>query len=433
MSGSHRICVVGLWHLGSVLSACWAEAGNSVIGFDDSSEVVAGLQAGKAPIYEPGLDDLIRMNLEAGRLSFCGNLAEALADAEFIFIGYDTPVDQDNQADLAPVERAIRRAAPLARDRTVLIVSSQVPIGTCARWREVLREVNPGAHLELAYSPENLMLGEAISRYSRPDRIVVGADSPEVQARLDGLFSMIGAPLLRMSLASAEMAKHAINGFLATSVSFINEISSLCEATGADVLSVSEALRSDIRIGKRAFLSPGLGFSGVTLERDIRVLQGIGSRKGAKVPVLDGVLAVNQERPAKLVERLRSACGFLRGQAIGFWGLTYKAGTSTLRGSVSLQMIASLAGEGARVIAHDPKADLRELEGPLSFEFAPDPYEAVKGADALLVVTGWPEFRGLDFQRVKSLMKQPLILDANNSLAGLPLKEMGFRYLGVGR
>jgi UDPglucose 6-dehydrogenase len=433
MARPDRIAVIGLWHLGSVAAASWAELGHNVIGLDSSPRVVEGFRAGRAPIFEPGLDELIQANVQRGRLTFSTEVREAIPEAGFVFMAFDTPVDSNDRSDMAPLERAIRDLSPLLKERAIVIVSSQVPVGTCARWRQEIHRTSPGRSLELAYSPENLRLGEAIHCYLHPDRIVVGADDGEARQRVADLFAPMGAPVLPMTLASAEMAKHALNSFLATSVSFINEIATLCEISGADVLSVAEALKTDPRIGHRAFLSPGFGFAGGTLARDLQVLRELGRTGRAGTPLLDGVLDVNRARSALVLRRLRDLYGKVEGHVIGVLGLTYKAGTSTLRRSVALEVIGSLVSAGARVRAFDPKADLSELGGPPAFEPVADAYEAARGASALVVLTEWSEFASLDFDRIKAVMGNPVILDGKNLLAGLRLGERGFRYMGVGR
>ena len=433
MGRPETICVVGLWHLGTVVAASWAELGYHVIGLDGSTSVVEGLRSGRAPIFEPGLDDLLQANLSKGRLAFTTVFRDAILPSDFVFVAFDTPVDDDDRVDLAPVGKALRDLAPHLKAGAIVIVSSQVPVGTCARWREEVRRLSAHETVDLVYSPENLRLGEAICCYLHPDRIVIGADDEATKQRVLSLFDALGAPVLLMSLASAEMAKHALNTFLATSVSFINEIATICEATGADILSVVEALKTDPRIGPRAFLSPGLGFAGGTLARDIQVLKEVGRAAGSGTPLLDSVLEVNRCRPGYVLRRLTDLYTKVEDLVVGVLGLTYKPGTSTLRRSVALDVIGSLAGAGANVRAYDPKADLSELEGPAGFEPVADPYEVARGASVLLILTEWPEFTQLDFARIKSVMANPVILDGKNLLAGLGLGERGFRYMGVGR
>lgn len=433
MGRPETLCVIGLWHLGSVVAACWADLGHRVTGLDRSASVVAQLEAGRAPIFEPGLDALLKTNVEGGRLSFTSDPRAAVADAEFVFLAFDTPVDADDRLDLSSLDETMRAVAPHLKDGAIVVVSSQVPVGTCDRWRWEIRRDGGRPTVDLVYSPENLRLGEAIACYRRPDRIVIGGEDEIALQRVQTLFAPMKAPVVSMSLASAEMAKHALNSFLATSVSFINEIATLCEVTGADVLSVVEALKTDARIGPRAFLAPGFGFAGGTLARDIQVLREIGRARDVGTPLLESVLEVNRGRPGLVARRLVGRYGKLEGLVVGVLGLTYKAGTSTLRRSVALEVIGTLEGAGARVRAFDPKADLSELEAPAAFEAVPDAYEAARGASALVILTDWPEFLRLDFDRVKSVMTEPVIIDGKNLLASLRLAERGFDYMGVGR
>jgi len=432
MAQPDTLCVVGLWHLGPVAAACWADLGHPVVGVDESARVVEGLRAGRAPVFEPGLDSLIQAGLSTRALRFTRDLGEGVSAADVVLVAFDTPVDASDQLDLAPVESTVLRLAPFLRKQAVLVVSSQVPVGTCARWRNAVRDI-AGRAVGLAYVPENLRLGDAIRSYRHPERVVLGADDETARQTAAELFGSLGAPIVPMSLVSAEMAKHALNSFLATSVSFINEIATLCEVVGADVLAVAEALRTDPRVGPRAFLSPGLGFAGGTLGRDLQVLRATGRTGGVGTPVLDAVLEVNRRRGDVVLRRLARLYSTLDGLAVGVLGLTYKAGTSTLRRSVALEVIRSLVAAGAKVKAFDPKADLAEVDGTLEFEPVPDAYEAARGASALLVLTEWPEFVGLDFGRVKALMASPVVFDGKNLLADLRLGERGFTYMGVGR
>lgn len=430
---SETICVIGLWHLGTVLSACWADLGHRVVGVDESRAVVTALAEGRAPLFEPGLDALIRENLTRGRLSFSVDLTIAVAAADFVFIAFDTLVDEVDRLDLAPLEATIQELAPHLKPGATVVVSSQVPVGTCSRWRGEIRRRNTQPGIDLAYSPENLRLGDAIKCYLRPDRIVLGAETETVRERVRLLFAPMKAPVLTMSLASAEMTKHALNSFLATSISFVNEIADVCERTGADILDVVGALKADPRVGPNAFLSPGFGFAGGTLARDIQVLREVARDGGLETPALDGVLKVNDGRARLVLRRLSERHGSVAGLDIGVLGLTYKAGTSTLRRSVALEIIRTLVEAGATVRAFDPKADLAELDGPKGFEPVGSAYEAARGASALVILTEWPEFKALDFDRLRLLMKMPLILDGKNLLADLHLRERGFEYLGVGR
>ena len=432
MDRPELIAVVGLWHLGSVIAASWAELGHRVVGIDRSAQVVGRLEAGGAPIREAGLDALIKTGVARGRLSFTTD-ARAVADSDFLFIAFDTPVDDEDRLDLAELDQAIRAAVPHLKDGAVVVVSSQVPVGTCGGWRRELQRSSRHKAVELVCAPENLSLGDAVRCYLHPDRVVVGAEDAAALDRVRALFAPMKAPFVTMSLASAEMAKHALNSFLATSVSFINEIATLCEVTGTDVLSVVEALKADPRIGPRAFLAAGLGFAGGTLARDIQVLREVGRTRRVTTPLLESVLEVNRGRAGLVVRRLLDRYSKISGLGVGVLGLTYKAGTSTLRRSVALEVIKTLSGAGATVRAFDPKADLSELDGSARFEVAADAYEAAQGASALLILTEWPEFAQLDYDRILSLMEEPVVIDGKNLLAPLRLSDRGFVYTGIGR
>ena len=281
--------------------------------------------------------------------------------------------------------------------------------------------------------PENLRLGQAISRFMKPERIVIGADNEGTLDKVEAFFSVIPDQKLRMDLRSSEMTKHALNAFLATSVSFANEIANICDEVGADALKVSEALKLDSRIGPKAMLRPGLGFAGGTLARDIRVLQNIGTKTGYEPLLINAVYQVNCRQNKAIVLKLGKIYNSLQNLSIGVFGLTYKPGTSTLRRSASLEIINELVANGAKVKAYDPKADLREIQGKVNFELCSDPMMAVKESDALIFITEWPEFKQLDFAQIKPLMNKPVIIDAQNMLDENKLSKLGFAYLGVGR
>jgi UDPglucose 6-dehydrogenase len=308
-----------------------------------------------------------------------------------------------------------------------------MPVGTCEELAVAVRDANPEAVFGIAYVPENLRLGQAIERFRQPDMLVIGADSDATAERVEELLSPIEAPKPRVSLRTAEMTKHALNAFLSTSISFINEIGNLCERVGADAVKVGEALRLDKRIGPRAPLRPGLGFAGGTLARDVKALMRLAGRHDYEAPLLRGVLAVNERQNAMVLEKLRQASGSLEGLTVGVLGLTYKAGTSTVRHSAAMEIVAALLSEGAKVKAFDPKVVVEELPSDLQFESARDPYDATAGSDALLILTDWPEFRALDFDAIRQSMRRSVLLDANNMLDQDKITKMGFLYCGMGR
>lgn len=433
ITGSSEVCVIGIWHLGSVVSACLADLGYMVVGVDKDPNRVSDLNNGVPPIFEPGLEELLRANISSKRLSYTTDLSYALRGSSYVVIAFDTPVDENDELDLSPILDASKELAKYMENGSTLIVSSQVPVGTCEQIESLIKQNNPSLDFDIAYSPENLRLGQAIERFEHPDRIVIGADSTTTLDKVERLFNVISAPKVRMSLRSAEMTKHALNAFLATSVSFANEIANLCDEVGADALKVAEALGSDERIGQKLPLKPGLAFAGGTLARDLKVLQGLGDRCGCDTHLIDGVLKVNEQQNKVVLRKLDRIYGSVKNLTVGVLGLTYKAGTSTLRRSAALEIIRDLVDMGAIVKAYDPKADLAEVQLHKEFEFSSDPYAAAKGSDALVIVTDWPEFRELDFDFIKSIMKKPVLIDAKNMLDKERLIAKGFLYSGVGR
>lgn len=428
-----NVCIVGIWHLGSVLCACLTEGGHTVCGVDEDAGRIERLNQGKAPLFEPGLDDLLAKHLRGGRLSFSTDLAAAASKAQAVWIAFDTPVDRRDRVDMRPVERAIRRLSGALQRGALLVISSQVPVASCEHFTRTLRRRNP--RLEIVCTPENLRLGNAIACFMEPKRVVVGAESEAAFERFDELTSFISCERLRMSLRSAEMSKHALNAYLAVSVSFANEIASLCDAVGADVTDVMSALKTDERIGPRAFLSPGPGFAGGTLARDVRILERAARTSGLTVPVLSGALRTNERQKRVVLEKLCRSLGSLKGRTVAVLGLTYKPGTSTVRRSVALEIVKRLVHAGARARAFDPQADSDELarERVRGLERAGDVLSAARGADALVILTEWPEFRALDFSALARAMRRPLLIDAKNFLDAAAVRAAGFRYVGIGK
>ena len=433
MRKAAKVCVVGIWHLGSVYSACLAELGYSVVGVDRDQNRVKNLNQGVPPLFEPGLGELILKNVHLNRLSYTVDLRDALVGASFVLVSFDTRVDENDEVDLSEVYGTAAELAEWLENGSIVVISSQVPVGTCNEIKSLIQQKRPFLDFDVACVPENLRLGQAVDRFMNPDRMVIGADDDDTLGRVEAFFSVVKAPKIRMNLRSAEMTKHALNAFLATSISFINEIANLCDGVGADALNVAEALRLDSRIGSKARLKPGLGFAGGTLARDLKVLQNLGLKVSYRTHLINGVLEVNRQQNRMIAGKLRKIYGSLQNLTVGIMGLTYKAGTSTLRRSVSLEIIRDLTTDGAKVKAYDPKADLREIQGHREFEFCSDPMTVASDSDALVFVTAWPEFKELDFTHIKALMKKPVVVDAQNMLDAERLIQMGFIYLGVGR
>ena len=422
-----KICVAGLWHLGCVTAACLAER-HEVVGWDPDSEVVKKLSMGSAPILEPGLNEAIRGAIKAGHLRFSEDIASSISGADVVYVAFDTPVDEQDQADLSPINSAFDKILPHMKEGALVIISSQIPIGTSRKMLEKARSAKKGA--PLCYVPENLRLGSALAGFAKPDRLVIGMSSPEAQSRLEEVFTGVEGERIYMDLESAEMAKHATNSYLAILISFSGEISDLCERSGANAGLVMKALLCDRRVSPYAPLAPGLGFGGGTLARDVQALRRAGAQKGVRTLVLDAAFEANRERMGYVQKKLRSALGSLEGKSIAFFGLTYKPGTDTLRRSLALEIISSLEAAGCRTRAYDPTVKGR-LEDHPSLEICGSAQEAAEGADAIVITTGWEEFKGLDYGAICAGMRSSVIIDARNILDPRSLGGKA-RYYGVG-
>jgi len=438
---NHRgpIGVLGLWHLGSVTAACLADAGNEVIGVDPDTAVVAALAEGHPPVSEPGLAELMRES--AARLRFTTD-PDALCDARCAWVTFDTPVDEDDRADVEWVlEHAVAMLGALPTGALV-ILSSQLPVGSTARLREQCAAQRREESLRFACVPENLRLGQALDAFRRPERIVVGASSDEDRRELAELLAPFSTNVEWMSVESAEMTKHALNGFLATSVAFINEVAAICEAVGADAGEVSRGLKSERRIGPRAYLGPGDAFAGGTLARDIGFLRGLAERHDLPAYVFAGVADGNAAHKRwterKLVQLLGIAGGAngdaepLAGRTVAIWGLTYKPGTDTLRRSSAVELCQRLAAAGATVRAHDPAVSALPPELAADIDLCPDPLSAAHGADALVLCTPWPEYREIGVQGICASLANALIIDPAGVLKDTLADNPAVSYVRVG-
>lgn len=422
------VCVQGLWHLGSVTAACLAEAGHHVIGLDDDAATIAGLRAGKAPIAEPGLDALIAKN--SARLEWTTDLAAA-ARAELLWVAYDTPVDADDRADVDLVVARVERVLPRLRDDAVVLVSSQLPVGSTARLEAKLGALRPGSAIRFACSPENLRLGKAIAVFSDPDRVVVGVRDARSRDVITALLAPITSKIEWMSVESAEMTKHAINAFLALSVTFANELASVCERVGADAKEVERGLKTEFRIGPRAYLAPGGAFAGGTLARDVAFLTSIGASHELALPLLGAVRPSNEWHKKWAQRRLADRLGSLAGKTVAVWGLTYKPGTDTLRRSAAVELCLDLAARGATVTAWDPAVRALPEELAPTIALAASPDAALRGASALVIATEWPELRQVDLAAAIAHMQRRLVLDANRFLAS-SFARLDAEYFAVG-
>lgn len=437
-----KICVIGTWHLGCIVSSCLAEMGNIVHGIDFDKKTISNLQRGIPPLYEPNLEPLIKKNIKNGRLKFFQDFKSALKEADFIFITFDTPVNDKDKSDLKPIFNACKEIANhIDSNKPYIVVSSQIPVGTCKQLKKFISKINPNLKPDILYNPENLRLGKAIDTFMLPDRIVIGAEKKEIAKKLIFLYKQIKCPKFAMSLESAEMVKHALNSYLATSISFINEIANLCETTQANICDVVLALKSDKRIGKQAFLSPGLGFAGGTLARDLQVLLSVGKKNKIETKMIQATLDVNRKRPRHVLNKIRKFFQKLKGLNAGILGLTYKPGTSTLRRSISIELAKEMLKRGIKVKAYDPKISKwpNGISCKKNISLSTTPYGAAKGSHFLLIATEWSEFKNLDFNRIRKLMvkpnsnnKKPILIDTKNMLNPAPILKEGFEYLGTG-
>ena len=324
----NKICIVGIWHQGAVAAACLADLGFQVVGVEQDPMRVQSLSAGKAPLFEPGLDALLAKGIRSGNLSFTTSLEEGLSGTRNIFIMFDTPVDENDEIDLSGIFTTAREMAPYILPTSLILVTAQVPVGTCRQISKIIREVNPQSDFGIAYSPENLRLGQAIERFLHPPLPVIGADRAETLDRVEQLLSVLPVSWMRVDLQTAEMTKHALNAFLAVSICFANELGNICDAVGADGIKMAQALRLEPRIGSKAMLFPGLGFSGGTLARDMRTLQNLGDRFEIETSLIDGAWESNQRQNRSVVRNLKRTFGSLAGLRVGVLGLTYKPDTS---------------------------------------------------------------------------------------------------------
>ena len=426
-----KVCVLGLWHLGSVTAACLASVGHEVTGLDSNSGIVEKLQKAEPPVSEPGLDGLIREGINAGQLRFTSDAKIAISSAEVLWVTYDTPVDENDQADVEFVfEEVLKLLSFLSIDTTVL-VSSQLPVGSIRRFEDISAEKYPEKNIRFAYSPENLRLGKSLDVFLHPDRVIIGVRRQEDREILNRLLGSITDNILWMGVESAEMTKHAINAFLGMSITFINEIASICENIGADAHEVETGLKSETRIGPAAYLSPGAAFAGGTLARDIEFLKYIGSLNNLVNPLISAVRKSNDEHKKWIQRRLVAVLGDLKGKRIAVWGLTYKPGTNTLRRSLSVEMCNWLQEQGAEIAVHDPSKC--ELPDNWLGEVvrSKTPLEALEGACALVIATQWPEYREINVSDVENIAGQLAVFDSNRFLSDFN-KSPVISYYSVG-
>jgi len=434
-----NVTMIGSGYVGLVSGACFAEFGTNVTCIDIDQKKIDALNKGKIPIYEPRLDELVEKNTDAGRLKFvCGYSEEVINNSDLIFIAVGTPTRHgDGHADLSYVYQAAKEIATLLSGYTVIVDKSTVPVGTARNVKRIIAETNPDADFDVASNPEFLREGAAIGDFMRPDRVVIGVESDRARALLQELYrplNLIEAPILMTTLESAELIKYASNAFLATKISFINEISTLCEKVDADVHAVAKGMGLDGRIGRK-FLHPGPGYGGSCFPKDTRALVRIAQEHGVSSRIVEAVIEVNDAQKARMISKIRKALGGSEaGKDIAVLGLTFKPETDDMREAPSLAILPKLLENGARIKAHDPQGvkEARELLPP-TIVYHDDIYHVVEEADAVVLMTEWNVYRGIDLQRVKSIMQGNVFVDLRNVYEREQMQRAGFDYYCIGR
>jgi UDPglucose 6-dehydrogenase len=432
-----RIAMIGTGYVGLVSGACFSEFGIDVICVDKDAGKIARLRKGEIPIYEPGLDELVERNVSEGRLTFSTDLKASVAEADAVFIAVGTPSRRgDGFADLSFVYAAAKEIAESMQGYTVVVTKSTVPVGTGAEIAKIIRETRPDADFDLVSNPEFLREGAAISDFMRPDRVVIGTESDRARRLMQRIYRplyLIETPIVSTTVETAELTKYAANAFLAAKITFINEIADLCEKVNADVHDVARGIGLDGRIGRK-FLHPGPGYGGSCFPKDTVALARTAQQAGTPLRIIDAVIDVNEKRKRRMADKVIAQCGgSVQGKTIAILGLTFKPNTDDMRDAPSLEIVPALLEAGAKVCAYDPQG-MEEAKKLLNgIEYAENAYDAMTGADALVIVTEWNAFRALDLTRVKSLLKSPVMIDLRNIYNPDEMIAAGFIYTSVGR
>ncbi len=431
-----NITIIGSGYVGLVTGACFSELGVTVTCVDKEEDKIAKLQKGIIPIYEPGLEELVKKNAEAGRLSFTTDLGQAIQESLVIFIAVGTPPRGDGFADLSHVEAVAETIADQMNGYKVIVTKSTVPVGTGARLTKIIgSRLKEHFDFDIVSNPEFLREGSAIEDFMHPNRVVIGARSQQAAAIMRDLYRplyLIETPMLITDIPTAEMVKYASNAFLATKISFINEVANICETLGADVQQVAKGMGLDRRIGSK-FLHAGPGYGGSCFPKDVSALAQIAKNCDYEFSIIEAVLRVNKNQRERMVEKIKAEVGDLQGKRLAILGLSFKPNTDDMRDAPSIPIIEALQKLGAEIVACDPAA-IEEAEKVLSnVTYAADPYEAIEGADAMILMTEWNPYRSLDLDRIKAAMKSPIVIDLRNIYDPKQMAEMGFQYASVGR
>ncbi len=429
-----KICVIGVGYVGLVTGTSFADLGHRVVCLDIAQDKIEKLKRGDMPIFEPGLEELVARNIAAGRLSFTTSYEEAVPDSDFIFIAVGTPSGVDGEADLQYVRMAAESIAKVLNKYSIIINKSTVPVGTGDSVAEILQEhgKKSGVDFDVVSNPEFLREGSAVYDFQQPDRVVLGSTNPEAAEKVAQLYLPLRCTIMTTDLRTAEMIKYASNAFLATRISFINEIAAICEKLGADVKEVAAGMGMDKRIG-RAFLDAGIGFGGSCFPKDVKAITWMAEINGCHPQLLRAVMDINRDQRRQVLQKLRELLGTIHGKTIGIWGLAFKPNTDDIREAPAFDIIRLLQLEGAHVRAYDPVAMTNSERLVKNVAFCQDAYSVADGADALVLITEWNEFKQLDLTRVAASMKEKIFVDGRNIYEPERMEQFGFRYRGVGR
>ena len=431
-----RIAVVGTGYVGLVTGTCFAETGNTVTCVDIDVNKINNLRNGQIPIYEPGLENMFKHNVQHGRLKFTTDLKEGIQDAQIIFLALPTPPGADGHADLKYILKVADDLGPLLHQYTVIVDKSTVPVGTSEKVYAAIKK-NAAAEFDVVSNPEFLREGVAVEDFMKPDRVVIGTNSEKARKIMERLYAPLvrqGNPLVFMDERSAEMTKYAANSFLATKITFMNEIANLCEKVGANVDDIRKGIGSDARIGKR-FLFAGIGYGGSCFPKDVQALYRTSEEFGYDFKILDAVMSVNEDQKTKLIPAITSHFnGDLSGKTIALWGLAFKPYTDDIREAPALENIRELLAAGAKIKAYDPEAmpNVKKVLGD-TIAYTDNLYDTLIDADAVLIVTEWPEFRTPEFDKIEKLLKNKVIFDGRNLFEPSVMQEMGYKYVSIGR
>lgn len=427
------ISIVGTGYVGLVTGACFAELGNTVICTDNNHKKISDLKKCVIPIYEPGLEELVKINVKKKRLQFTTSTKEAVKNSEVIFIAVGTPSMDNGEADLTFVEDVARNIAANMNGYRLIVEKSTVPVETGSWVKHTISTyIKHNIKFDIASNPEFLREGQAINDFMHPDRIVIGVESKKARDILVNLYKPLNAPLVITDIKSAELIKHASNSYLATKISFINAISRICEKVGADIVEVAQGMGMDKRIGP-GFLNAGIGYGGSCFPKDVDAFITIAGKLGCDFALLEAVKAINEQQKTLFLNKIKDLLWIIKDKTIGVLGLSFKPNTDDIRNAPSIDIIRALQSEGARVKIYDPSS-MEKAAGLLgNAKFCKDPYETCKGSDCLLIVTEWDEFKELDFSKVKKMLKRPFIIDGRNIYDPQRMKKLGFTYAGIGR